>query len=431
MRYGWAFVSDIITGSGGIPGGSDKAIQFASGSTFSGSTNFTFDYTTNIVRLTGTLHADNLIVSSSTIFKSGSTKFGDDPTDTHQFTGSVLVSGSLTATNTITATSASFLDYVQLGTSLSDEVYFNASSKTNIQPATTNDVDLGASSRFWRTGYITTLSSSAISSSVNIKTGEITATSAIINGPISSSGNINGSGLQIAGSGQFGGPVTVTGSVSASIGLQTAGAGQFGNGVTVTGTISSSVGLQTAGTLTVGSNAVIKNGLVVTGTVSASSFVGDGNNITDINGANVNGVGNDWTIQFKNGVGGTLTGSSNLTFSGSTLRVTGSLYITDAIKGGYMIYSSSVSIPNTSYFVGLNSVSSVLTASLLAATNYPQGQTLILKDVGGYAGTNNILIKASGSETIDGASGVSLTANSSSVSIISNGSNGFYIVGIV
>jgi hypothetical protein len=229
-RFGWAYVNDVITGSGGTPGGTDKAIQFASGSTFSGSTNFTFDYTTNIVRLTGTLYADNLIVSSSTIFKSGSTKFGDDPTDTHQFTGSVLVSGSLTATNTITAS------------------FITASNK-----------------------------------------------------------------------------------------------------------------------LEVGSNATI---------------------------------------------GGNILGSG-------------------ALKAGYATYTGSFTVPTSAYFVGMSTTGSVLTASLGSAITYPQGQTLILKDVGGYTGTNNILIKASGSETIDGASGVSLTANSSSVSIISNGSNGFYIVGIV
>jgi hypothetical protein len=424
-RFGWAYVNDVITGSGGTPGGTDKAIQFASGSTFSGSTNFTFDYTTNTVRLTGTLHADNLIVSSSTIFKSGSTKFGDDPTDTHQFTGSVLVSGSLTATNTITATSASFLDYVQLGTSLSDEVYFNASSKTNIQPATTNDVDLGASSRFWRTGYITTLSSSAISSSVSVKTGEITATAIVLNGNLSSSGNINGSGLQISGGGSFGSNVTVTGSISSSANLQTAGDVTAGMNLTINNFAIIKNGLTVTG------SSIITGSLTVIGIMSASSISGDGNNITGINGANVNGVGDDWTIQFKNGVGGTLTGSSNLTFSGSTFILSANLNVTGAIKGGYATYSSNTSIPNTSYFVGLNSVSSVLTASLTGSINYPQGQILIFKDVGGYAGTNNILIQASGSETIDGASGVSLTANSSSVSIISNGSNGFYIVGIV
>lgn len=38
-------------------------------------------------------------VSSSIIFQSGSTKFGDTLDDTHQFTGSVLVTGSVTATS--------------------------------------------------------------------------------------------------------------------------------------------------------------------------------------------------------------------------------------------------------------------------------------------------------------------------------------------
>jgi hypothetical protein len=637
-RFGWAYVNDVITGSGGTPGGSDKAIQFASGSTFSGSTNFTFDYTTNTVRLTGTLHADTLIVSSSVIYKSGSTKFGDDSTDTHQFTGSLLLSssnivgvgyvdfntssaipsynqgrlyydtdtfdlayytpvtdvkiqigqqtvvrvknssglsiskgklvhitggvgdnplintaswdndtnsantlgmtmntinhddfgyvilngvitgvntdpatftagqviylsssgdytattpvapkhtvrlgevvrahasvgsifvkidngyeigelhdvlittpsdgdlltynsssalwtngkiltGSYTVNGTITATSASFLEYIQLGDNLSDQAYFNASLKTNIQPAATNDVDLGGSSRYWRTGYITTLSSSAISSSVSVYTSEVRAGSVIVNGNISGSGNINGAGLQITGNSSFSSPITVTGTVSSSLGFQTAGPTTLGSSLDVNGTTTLKNGAFLTGTLTVTGGAV-----TVFGTISGSSLLGNGNSIVDINGANVNGVGDDWAIQFKDGATGTLTGSSNLTFTGSVLYLTGNLYGTAAIKGGYSLYSSSVSIPNTSYFVGFYSNSGVLTASLLAANNYPQGQTLIFKDVGGYAGTNNILIKASGSETIDGASGVSLTANSSSVTLLSNGSNGFYIVGIV
>jgi hypothetical protein len=105
-RFGWAFVNDIVTGSGGNPGGSDKQVQFNSGSTFSGSSNFTYDYTTNTLYLTGTLRADSLIVSSSQIFKSGSTIFGDDTGDTHQFTGSLynttLVSGTTARFTTIT-----------------------------------------------------------------------------------------------------------------------------------------------------------------------------------------------------------------------------------------------------------------------------------------------------------------------------------------
>ena len=45
------------------------------------------------------------IISSSVLFQSGSTKFGDTSDDTHSFTGSVSISGSLTTIGTITGTS--------------------------------------------------------------------------------------------------------------------------------------------------------------------------------------------------------------------------------------------------------------------------------------------------------------------------------------
>lgn len=198
-RFGWAYVNGLVTGSA-TAAGPTNSVQYNSGSgVFSGSSNFTFNPVTNTLTVVGTISASAYQgVSGSggstspggtntTIqFNSGSTFSGSSnltynyTTNVLSLTGTTLISGSLTATNTITATSASFLDYVQLGTSLSDEVYFNASSKTNIQPAITNDVDLGASSKYWRTGYITTLSSSAISSSVSVKTGEITATAIVL-----------------------------------------------------------------------------------------------------------------------------------------------------------------------------------------------------------------------------------------------------------
>lgn len=446
MRYGWAYVNDVITGSAAA--GPTNSVQYNSGSgVFSGSSNFTFNPVTNTLTVVGTISASVYQgvsgsggstspggTNTTVQFNSGSTFSGSSnltynyTTNVLSLTGTTLISGSLTATNTITATSASFLDYVQLGTSLSDEVYFNASSKTNIQPATTNDVDLGASSSYWRTGYITTLSSSAISSSVSVKTGEITATSIVLNGNLSSSGNINGSGLQISGGGQFGGTVTVTGSVSSSVGLQTAGAGQFGNGVTVTGTISSSVGLQTAGTLTVGSNAVIKNGLVVTGTVSASSFVGDGNNITGINGANVNGVGDDWTIQFKDGNTGTLTGSSGLTFSGSAL--TASIGKFDTIIVNRTSTSSSISLTSTQHIIAVNTSGAVgaVTLSLPNASTLPSGKHYVIKDEGGNANNRNIILSCSVfGQTIDGNSSVIATSPYAALNIYCDGTSKYFI----
>ena len=63
----------------------------------------------------GNVIAKNYIVSSSVTFQtqsfsSGSTIFGDTLSDTHQFTGSVDVSGSLTLNGTAVGTSVSTFD---------------------------------------------------------------------------------------------------------------------------------------------------------------------------------------------------------------------------------------------------------------------------------------------------------------------------------
>lgn len=253
-RFGWAYVNDILTGS--TAGGTDKSVQFNSGSAFSGSSNFTFDYTTNTVYLTGTLRADTLIVSSSQIFKSGSTIFGDSSGDTHQFTGSMSVSGTATFTNQITVSS-------------------------------------------------------------------------------------NGANIT--------GPTTITN----------------GNLQVISGTISSSNALQTAGNLSVATNATINGNIL--------------------------------------GSGG--------------------------FKAAYNTYNSNYNVSVSSYFNGINSSGGIVTASLDSAAQYQAGQTLIFKDTGGAAGTNNILIKPSGSQTIDGATGGALiSTNSGSLTLVSNGSNQFYIV---
>lgn len=65
------------------------------GNIFSAS-NFTFPQD---LIVSGTLFADKIFISSSVIYESGSTKFGDSPDDTHQFTGSVLVRGPVSASS--------------------------------------------------------------------------------------------------------------------------------------------------------------------------------------------------------------------------------------------------------------------------------------------------------------------------------------------
>jgi hypothetical protein len=161
---------------------------------------------------------------------------------------------------------------------------------------------------------------------------------------------------------------------------------------------------------------------------------------TLLTGAVANGPTN--SIQFNSG-SQILSGSSNFTFDPATNFVSasndilvggqvisaGSIRSNGAIKGNYSTFSGNFNVANTSYFIGIDSNASAITASLLAANNYFGGQSLIFKDIGGKGSTNNILIKPSGSQTIDGASGgILITTNSGSITLISNGTNQFYIV---
>jgi hypothetical protein len=376
-RFGWAYVSDLVTGSGGTPGGSDKAIQFASGSTFSGSTNFTFDYTSNTVRLTGTLYADNLIVSSSTIFKSGSTKFGDDLTDTHQFTGSVSTNNNLTVIGQVSASVAlNTAGTIQAGSNIT--------------------------------------SFGIISGSSFLSNGNITS-----NGIISSSGGLNTGGAIVAS-----GSITSTsGEISASVGLKTAGTITAGsiisssaeirtnssitassNIISTAGFVSASNGLYSGDGLTVAGSSVLRNGLTVTGSsfvqalsssaqIQATSFRGDGLNITGVLASNTIAAGNDWNVQYFDANTGYITGSSNLLFSGSTLTLTGSflmtgsstfvnigptilsgnLNVTGAITGNNAFLSGGLSVGNYIQMLPVGNV--VIPTNQTASYIYTSGST--------------------------------------------------------
>ena len=142
------------------------------------------------------------------------------------------------------------------------------------------------------------------------------------------------------------------------------------------------------------------------------------------------------TVSGSIGSFGTVTGSvltsSNEILIANNATIGGNILGSGAIKGAYATYTGSFTIPSNSYFVGISSTGSIVTASLSSATNYPAGQTLYLKDIGGNAAINNIRIQPSGSQTIDGATGgVIIASNSGSITLVSNGTNQFYIVGMI
>ena len=107
--------SGVVSGSAqtianlpsGVVSGSAQVTTFGFGTT--GSNTFQGSQTINgSLVVTGSLTAQQFIVSSSVTyltesFASGSHKFGDSSDDTHQFTGSVVMSGNLSVTGSITS----------------------------------------------------------------------------------------------------------------------------------------------------------------------------------------------------------------------------------------------------------------------------------------------------------------------------------------
>ena len=97
--------------------------------------------------------------------------------------------------------------------------------------------------------------------------------------------------------------------------------------------------------------------------------------------------------------------------------------ITGAFTANYNVLSSyDVMTVNTS--------GSVVTASLLAANSYSAGQRLVFKDIGGSGSTNNVVIKPSGSQTIDSGTSLKIQVNYGAVTIVSDGSSNFHIIGV-
>ena len=179
--------------------------------------------------------------------------------------------------------------------------------------------------------------------------------------------------------------------------------------------------------LTASNTLFVTGNLIVSGTIEANTFEIISTTVTEINqsGSTSFGDTNDDTHHF--------TGSLSV-FSSST-----DLFVVDVqkkrakIKTG-LIFNRTSSTTNYSvlisdYYVGLDTATptAAITASLPNAGILQSGQTFVFKDEGGSAHQYNILIKASGSQTIDGQNKVILESPHASLTLYTDGSSKFFI----
>jgi hypothetical protein len=122
----------FTAGVGKLAGGSDTQIQFNSGSAFSGSSNFTFNYINNTARVSGSLNITGSTILSSSLRVIGTTSL----TGSLTVTGSTILSGSfdntvsqnsdyvasIVNTNLTTAASAELL--IRGGTGISGSSFY-------------------------------------------------------------------------------------------------------------------------------------------------------------------------------------------------------------------------------------------------------------------------------------------------------------------
>ena len=236
------------------------SIQIKSGSTatgsnalVTGSSNFTYDFANDILFLTGsgnvsgnftvggTLTAQEFhteIVSSSTIFESGSTRFGDSSDDFHRFTGSVDIKGNLNSTLAITGSDLKLPGWTSVSGSLINHnnrigtLEGKTLVSSSAQIASDISGSLGANATLIRTLTAAGISGSSTTLSSSLAARITTAEGELGNSLISSSAQIAAdiSGSSTALSSSLAARVTVNEAVSSSLAARvTAAESELGN----------------------------------------------------------------------------------------------------------------------------------------------------------------------------------------------------------
>ena len=122
-----------------------------------------------------------------------------------------------------------------------------------------------------------------------------------------------------------------------------------------------------------------------------------------------------------------LSASSGVQVTGS-LKVVGKLTTTAGRVQNYRTAETTeVTVETTDHILGVKPTTAggEVTVILPAAADAGEGYVLLIKDVEGGAGTNNIVVDASGSQTIDGSATFTIGTNYAAANFFTDGSNWF------
>ena len=134
---------------------------------------------------------------------------------------------------------------------------------------------------------------------------------------------------------------------------------------------------------------------------STLSGVGDLDCVYDVNG----------NLFFNNG-------------SGTPVQITAGAVLNSGSASGYVVTTTSINLTipsNAIYnFVGVHSGASAITITLPLAADVPDGYHYVIKDIDGYASTNNITIRTAG-DSMDGSTKAVMTTNYQAAIFVGDG----------
>lgn len=171
--------------------------------------------------------------------------------------------------------------------------------------------------------------------------------------------------------------------------------------------------------VTVGGALDADGGLTVTDTLYANDNVDLGSSSADLiafNGRVRTDILPEQTDAYK------LGGNNN---RWSEARVRDAYLDTLYILNPTSTASTTINVLGSTQFVLYTGTGAPVTVNLPAAASGNTGKTLIVKDAGGGAGTNNITIDANGAETIDGAATLVISSNYGVARLYCNGTAWF------
>lgn len=387
------------------------------------------------------LHVSETIVSSSTIYHSGSTIFGDSGSgafmDTHQFTGSVNISGTV---HSITG-ALNIVGNVS-GTTFTGSFSGNGSGLTNLNlgGSAVTSLNLGANSNLSSSGT-TGVVTIALSQSLDI--ANVTASNTV-SASVGKFTTLSASNAQFSGSVLIYGTASLASNPDAAYVRYEASSGSVVDKIVIfpgiytsgqiTGSVFSGSGAGITG-LTASNfssfSADVRNQLSAVGSVSYNPSTGQISSsaltaaVTQISqGSNIvitNGSGPTATVALASSVTG-LTNLSSSAITGSDVLVNSSLKAAGAFVVAQVTTTGSYTVTDLDQVIFANAASGPLTVTVPTVSAANAGRQLVVKKTDTTVNT----VTVSGS--VDGLSSYELNGPFQSITLVCDGSTNWFVL---